>query len=370
MAESQEFFDYDQDVLDALTTGFSAVRLRDYLAECWDDEEQAIRLYLWNARLSKAFLFPLQICEIFLRNAMDAAFSARWGRGWVMVPPFSLNTFSTDSHQRTLARLQRNAANNGLPAPSEDDVVAALTFDFWSNLYRIDYDQALWNDPALLPAIFPNLPPGADRRHVQLLMASINTLRNRIAHHEPIHNRQDHGARLSEILTLIGYLAPVAREWTRQHCTVMTVVKSPPSAHSQIPGRPLAQSNLRPPRVFASDARLLDALSAIADSRPPVVLIAPAEGQVGYTAVTAQAVAAYSARTAADTSGLIDFGEHSLADIAAHSPLAIDVIDHRATTGDAMARFYPGKGRARVDLLVITKGDAVAGLLQRPDARF
>lgn len=370
MAESQEFFDYDQDVLDALTTGFSAARLRDYLAERWGDQEQAIQLYLWNARLSKAFLFPLQVCEIFLRNAMDVAFTARWGRGWVMAPPFALNPFSTDSHQRTLVRLQRNAAKNDLPAPSEDDVVAALTFDFWSNLYRADYDQALWDDPTLLPAVFPNLPTGADRRHVQQLMASINTLRNRIAHHEPIHDRQDHGARLSEILTLIGYLAPAAREWTRQHCTVMTVVKSPPSAHSRLPGRPLAQSNLRAPRVFPPDAKLLDALSEIADARPAVALIGPVDRRDGYTAVTAQALAAYSARIANETGGLVDFGEQGLAEVAARSPLAIGVIDHRATTGDAMARFYPGKGRPRVDLLVVTKGDDVAGLLQRPDARF
>lgn len=370
MAESQEFFDYDQDVLDALTNGFSAARLRDYLAECRGDQERAIELYLWNARLSKAFLFPLQICEIFLRNAMDAAFTAKWGRGWVMAPPFALNAFSADSHQRTLVRLQRNAAKNDLPAPLEDDVVAALTFDFWSNLYRADYDQALWDDPALLAAIFPNLPAAADRRHVQLLMASINSLRNRIAHHEPIYNRQDHGARLSEILTLIGYLAPTAREWTRQHCTVMTVVKAPPSPHSRMPGRPLAQSNLRAPRVFPPDARLLDALPEIAVARPAVALIEPSDGQHGYTAVTAQALAAHIARIVAETGGLVDCGEHGLADVAARSPLAIDVIDHRATTGDAMARFYPGKGRARVDLLVVTRGDAVAGLLQRPDARF
>ena len=31
--------------------------------------EQAVELYLWNAQISGAFLFPLHICEVTIRNA-------------------------------------------------------------------------------------------------------------------------------------------------------------------------------------------------------------------------------------------------------------------------------------------------------------
>lgn len=370
MAESQEFFDYDADVLDALSEGLSAARFENYLEECHGDAERALRLYLWNARLSKAFLFPLQICEVFTRNAIDTAFSARWGRDWVLAPPFALNAFSQDSHQRTLGRVQRNAKKNGLPPPSADDVVAALTFDFWSNLFRQDYDAALWDDGALLPAVFPNLPAGSGRRDVQLLMASVNSLRNRIAHHEPIHNRQNHGAKLSEILTLIGHISRVARDWARQHSTVTTVAKSPPNAHSRLPGRPLAQSNLRAPQILPSAARLSDALPIIATARPAVVLVEAPDHENGYRAVTAQTVAKFSAGIIVQTAGLIDYSEHTLADAAGSGGSALGLIDHRATTGDAMARFYPGKGRERVELLIVKDGDTVIGLLQRPDTRL
>lgn len=370
MAESQEFFDYDTDILDALCAGLSPARLEEYLSECHDDVEWAVRLYLWNSRLAKAYLFPLQICEVFTRNAIDAAFTARWGRDWVLAPPFPLNRFSRESHQRTIARVQRDAKRNDLPPPTADDVVAALTFDFWSNLFRPGYNAALWKDGSLLPSIFPRLSDGQGRPEVQLLMASVNALRNRIAHHEPIHNRQDHGAKLNEILTLIGLISPAVREWVRLHSTVITVVKSPPSPHSRMPGRPLAQSNLRAPKIFDASERLSKILPDLAMARPAVALMVSSTDQSGYSAVTAQAVAAFTSKLITATGGLIDYSEHSLADVVQATEISIGKIDHRSTTGDAMAKFYPGKGRPRSDLLIVEADGTPIGLLQRPDARF
>ena len=370
MAECQESFDYDADLVESLGLGLSQARFQRYVAECHGDSERAVHLYLWNARLAKAFLFPLQICEVVSRNTIHSAFSTRWGADWVVEPPFALNDFSRDSHTRTVSRVHRNAEANGLVCPTVDDIVAALTFDFWSNLFRQDYDQILWRDGTLLSAMFPELPEGHSRREVQRLMASVNQLRNRIAHHEPIYNRQDHGAKLGEILTLIGYVSRPIREWTRQHSTVMLTSKTPPNAHSTIPGRPLAQSNLRRPPIFEPTAKLIDALRVIASSKPAVALVSDPSSECGFCAVTALTIAAYAAARLDAADGLFDFGEHTLRDVIAENSVSVGTIDYRSTTGDAMSRFYPKKGQIRVDLLAVQSNGEIIGLLQRPDTRF
>lgn len=369
MAECQDSFDYDAEILDRLGLGLSQARFRRYMAEVHDDPERAIHLYLWNARLAKAFLFPLQICEVVTRNAIHSAFLKRWGADWVLAPPFDLNEFSRDSHSRTLSRAYRNAETNGIASPTVDDVIAALTFDFWSNLFRQDYDPVLWKDSGLLSAIFPELPEGTKRRDIQILMASVNQLRNRIAHHEPIYNGQDHGSKLSEILTLIGYVSRPVREWTRQHCTVMLTAKAPPNVHSTVPGRPLAQSNLRKPQILEPTAKLVEAIRLIASSKPPAALITDPSSDCGFFAITAATITAFTAAKLEADGGLIDFGEHTLQDVAAHSRVSIGLIDYRSTTGDAMSKFYPKKG-LRVDLLAVLDKGEIVGLLQRPDARF
>lgn len=45
--------------------------------------EQAVELYLWNAQISGAFLFPLHICEVTIRNAIAEILYTQYGSNWV-----------------------------------------------------------------------------------------------------------------------------------------------------------------------------------------------------------------------------------------------------------------------------------------------
>lgn len=93
-------------------------------------------------------------------------------------------------------------------------VVAELSFGFWRYLCTKPYLTSLWV-PALADA-FPNHPdlgdPRAVRRAVDDRIQRIHFLRNRVAHHEPLHRRnlkQD----LDSIAQLAGWISADTREW-------------------------------------------------------------------------------------------------------------------------------------------------------------
>lgn len=365
MAESQDFGAFLPAEIDSIADAVSAPRFGEYVRSASGHRDYALQLYLWNARLSKAFLFPLAMAEVVTRNAIDAGLRTHLGPDWVLTLPFALNAFSQQSYDRARDRLQ----NATIGPISADSLVAALPFDFWSNLFRQDY-ALLWQTPGLLGAVFPHLPAGEGRRDVQRRARTVNGLRNRIAHHEPIHDRQDHGATLSVILQLIGLRDPGVREFVRRHSTVTAVVRVPPSRHSRFAGRPLAQANLRPPPELSATDSLDVAAGKLRSARPQVALVArPAGG--GYDAVTMSALLGFIADQAALAAGLVDLRDHSVSDVLAGHPVALGAIDIRSSSGDAAARFFPPDKSPPPGILLVTAADgSPAGVIVRPDIRF
>lgn len=47
-----------------------------------ENDASALDLYVWNAQVSGAFLMPLHICEVVLRNAAAEALQATYGVRW------------------------------------------------------------------------------------------------------------------------------------------------------------------------------------------------------------------------------------------------------------------------------------------------
>jgi len=74
--------------------------------------------------------------------------------------------------------------------PQADDVVAALSYGFWSSLVgpggNCQYETQFWQ-PALVKA-FPH-SASSRRATMSRSLESIRLFRNRIAHHEPIFRR-------------------------------------------------------------------------------------------------------------------------------------------------------------------------------------
>jgi hypothetical protein len=130
MAESQDGFEYDADMLDTLIEELSPARWTFYLDYCHGDRDFAAKVYLWNARLAKSLLFPLHVAEVTARNAINRAIIASFkDDDWLLRPvcPVALSIESKNTLKKCKERLTRRGLNF-----DNNDVVAALTFDFWS----------------------------------------------------------------------------------------------------------------------------------------------------------------------------------------------------------------------------------------------
>src|SRR6266478_6594181 len=87
----------------------STPRFATYLAACNNDNEAALRLYGWNARVSSAFLFPLHLFEICIRNAVANAATATYSPTWPWAATFerSLPDYRHFSPRREIVKVRQ-----------------------------------------------------------------------------------------------------------------------------------------------------------------------------------------------------------------------------------------------------------------------
>lgn len=145
----------------------------------------ALELYTWNLAVSGAFFESLHFLEVGLRNTMDAAL-ADWASTtlgasdpWYRDTAVPLTSDSRSKVAQAISRSTDKGARPELPG----GVVAELSFGFWWSLLATNYNRSLWQ-PCLRHA-FANASRG--RLHGEL--DHLRILRNRIAHHEPVHGR-------------------------------------------------------------------------------------------------------------------------------------------------------------------------------------
>jgi len=139
----------------------------------WED---ALALYDWNTSLSAALFQSLHYLEVGLRNALDHAASEHLGGDWLN----SKELLSPRSRQAVaLAR-----GHAGGPDASHGKVIAELPFGFWWSLLADEYNRRLWQ-----PALRHAFDGPVRRRTLRAELDEMRRLRNRIAHHEPIHTR-------------------------------------------------------------------------------------------------------------------------------------------------------------------------------------
>lgn len=367
MAESQEQVAYTQPLLTALERTLSPARLAPYMNIAGQNRRFAMQLYLWNSRLSKAFLFPLNVAEVTVRNAIHQAFTHQFGTpDWVFNPPFQRTPQSVRSHQTAHARLLAGR-QIGAPPVTADDLIAALNFDFWSNLFRWEYDP-LWTQPGLLRATFPNLPAGATRVDVQNRVQRVNTFRNRIAHHEPIH-RARHRDYHNAILELIGLVDTDARDWVETCSTVIAVVRTPPTPVTGIYGLPLASTSLRPPPTVEDNDTIAALLHRLGGARPPIALTTPPTEAV----ISLEMVTTFIAQKSLDQGGLIDLTMETVANLlAAVTPLRTVDIDINQSTGDLQALFFPTNvaQNLRPQVAIVRRNGHAVGSVMHPGLRY
>ncbi len=109
-------------------------------------------------------------------------------------------------------------------------MVATLTFDFWSNLFRPEYDRHFWQ--INMGLLLPNAQ-NPTRKEFQKTVRELNGLRNRIAHHEPIH-KINNSAQHTNIIETIGLLCKETADWVKCHSAVNQAMRTKPSKNGEV----------------------------------------------------------------------------------------------------------------------------------------
>lgn len=216
MAESQVAYIYGNNI-SAIKDSLSDKRFLAYLKKAGFNETYAFNLYLYNARISKAFLFPLHILEVSLRNRINEIFKINYGEDWANHSNFqSILTFESLSNlEVALCRASQNKTEN---------VISELSFDFWSNLFRPEYDRYFWQKNMKF-LISNHL---VTRKVFQKIIKEINKFRNRIAHHEPIYYLNISELH-SQLIEVIGWISQETGYWVKHHSTVNEILRTSPS---------------------------------------------------------------------------------------------------------------------------------------------
>ncbi len=206
----------------AILAAISQDRFKTYLHAAGFDQERALCLYLWNARLGEAFHIPIQAVEVGLRNSINLALSNVYTPNWWECK----NLFDLLDEERkgdlfTVLKRIRNRKQELYTG----EVVAGLSFGFWVGILDGRYNPPIWG--AQLRVAFPYFPHGRGRKSLYSSASRVATLRNRISHHEPLIGR-DTLAEFSNLMTLLEWICPAKAAWIRPHCRVPEIVRQRP----------------------------------------------------------------------------------------------------------------------------------------------
>lgn len=165
----------------------TAPRLNRYLHACGNDTRKAMTLYRKNLKLSQEVFTVLSCFEVALRNRIDIHYTSIHGNHWLRDAASPGGFFNNAQNYKTRLTINDAISKLGLHY-THFKLVADLGFGFWRYMFVDRQYRAAGNT---LLRIFPSRPassPHINYNHTFVFneLAKINSLRNRIAHHEPI----------------------------------------------------------------------------------------------------------------------------------------------------------------------------------------
>lgn len=212
---------------EALEMALSLERFGRYLDWASGDRSRAIELYTLNTLISESLYTPLQMLEVALRNRIHAVMTEAVNESWFHEPGLLLGEWQPEQLAKAIQDIE---ANKKEATPGR--IVAALTFSFWTAMFGKDY-ETLWQTTLHKIGRKPD-GKGLRRKDFSGPLAQIRSLRNRIAHHEPVimWNLQK---RYESMLEMTGWLSPAAAAWCQGHCRFLKVYPAEPIVLHQPP---------------------------------------------------------------------------------------------------------------------------------------
>lgn len=201
-------------------------RLKSYELLCPSKlEGNIIGAYHWNLLICETLYPFIHSVEIALRNSIHQAATRRFDT------EFWFEIVVTDGKSKAILDDTKRDLNHRFEHVTASDIVASLTFGFWTTLikhktYANSHNPyRLW--PDLISSVFPYYPRGDDeRKNISKRFEEIKLIRNRLFHHEPIwkfknaQSSQDCVAELrrkfNDIFKAIGWMSKYKRNCLRE----------------------------------------------------------------------------------------------------------------------------------------------------------
>ncbi len=170
-------------------------RMRRYLESVSGDSRKAMTLYRHNLHLSQELFTIVSCFEVALRNAIDRQMVQRFGEEWLKESIQQGGIFDNPRMGET-KRIIEKAYNRLVRSHtySHSKLIAELEFGVWKYMYSSMQYRATGQ---CLLRVFPFKPRSSaqmqyNQSYIFNELDKVNSLRNRIAHHEPVcFYRQD-----------------------------------------------------------------------------------------------------------------------------------------------------------------------------------
>jgi hypothetical protein len=186
-ATMDEYYLQQEKYLRDLEEVFSKKRLSSYSQ---NKEFSVLEKYHANILLGNALVPSLHYLEIILRNRLDQSLKLLYHANWLLDPPkeLCLGKKNLEKLKEIALKFEKKKKRK----PTNDDVVAQLSFGFWCSFFRKKYDPILWQRKGFIKSVFPNLERYKRKRKlIESKMLQIKEIRNRIAHYEPVWNQNN-----------------------------------------------------------------------------------------------------------------------------------------------------------------------------------
>lgn len=206
----------------------------------------ALTLYRWNSVVSAAALIELGNLEVAMRNTYDRALSTEddwldersrtWTRRTGDPRRRQIQTEKNDQSLDMLAEAKKRASGH-----THGHIIAATSFGLWSSLTDQNREPTLWT-----PYLHAAYPKGTKRATVHEMAHHALSLRNRLAHLEPVFTRPTALAeRMREVWLLHAMLEPQSADWCHANSLLRSVATKCPVGRvfrwtDQTDGRPSA----------------------------------------------------------------------------------------------------------------------------------
>jgi hypothetical protein len=188
-------------------TALSKPRIGRFLLAAKGEKAKALHLYKLNIQLSQTLFGLLSIFEVTLRNHIDQYYKTyfndyEWlknnceANGMFNHPSFEKSSFESKAKILTTIIQLGNRYNH-------DRLVAELSFGFWTYMFAPIQFMAGGQG---LHKIFIERPKGTTQKNIFNELDQIRSLRNRIAHHEPLCFDKQHNIYVSHTNTTYRHL--------------------------------------------------------------------------------------------------------------------------------------------------------------------